>query len=137
MSRSLVRGFSLLELLVAVAVLAISLAMLYRAAGGVLQATSAVQMQQTAVQVAQSVLNSREYLSSSGWHEKGSDAGIDWSVSSVPIPDAVNSTRANPVRLHEVSLKLVWQGRSERVYWSIHTILPETVASAVASTPSQ
>ena len=136
MNRTVARGFSLLELLVAVAVLAMSLAMLYKAAGGVLQTSSAVQMQQTAAQVAQSLLNSRDYLPPAGWHENGSDAGIDWSASSVPVPDVSSSTPANPVRLHQVSVSLAWQGRSERVQWSIHTVLPEAVAASVPTSLS-
>lgn len=136
MNRSFATGFSLLELLVAIAVLAMSLAMLYKAAGGVLQASSAVQMQQTAAQVAQSVLNSRDYLSPAGWHENGTDAGIDWSVSSVPVPDVASSTPAKPVRLHQVSVNLAWQGRRERVLWAIHTVLPEAVAASAPPSSS-
>lgn len=131
MSRALFRGFSLLELLVAIAVLATSLAMLYKAAGGVLQTSTAVQKQQTAALVAQSVLNSRDALPPTGWQENGSDAGIDWSVSSVPIADSGSITPTQPVRLHQVSLNLSWQGRNDRVRWSIHTILPEVRPASV------
>lgn len=136
MSRTVFGGFSLLELLVAVAVLGMSLTMLYKAAGGVLQTSSAVQMQHNAALVAQSVLNSRDSLSPAGWHENGSDAGIDWSVSSVPLPDVAGSALVKPVRLHQVILHLAWQGRSERIQWSIHTVLPEVVTASVPASAS-
>lgn len=136
MTRSLVKGFSLIELLVAIAVLTISLVMLYKAAGGVLQTSTALQMQQKAIWVAHSVLNSRDTIPPTGWQERGSDVGIDWVVYSAPIADPAVGQVANPVRLHQVSLRLSWEGRRDRVLWSIDTVLPETRSTSIQPTSS-
>lgn len=129
------KGFSLLELLVAIFILAMSLSMLYKVAAGVLQTSSKLQMQQTAALVAQSLLNSRDTVPPSGWNESGTDAGIQWRVSSAPLLHSNRAASTDPLRLHQVRLILQWQGRSERMDWSIDTVRPEAEALSSDAPP--
>src|SRR5665811_235075 len=89
------RGFSLLELLVAFAIMAMSLGLLYRVAGGSARHVSDVVQQQQAAWLAESLLASRSSVRADGWNEQGESAGFKWQVRSslsttcVSAPEAV------------------------------------------------
>lgn len=119
-------GFSLLELLVAMAILAMSLALLYQIDAGVVRGVSDLQMQQRATVLAQSILDSRDAVPASGWQEQGSVVGLDWSVQSTPLPRPVGVDLAAPL-LHEVRIAIRWPGRGDDHTLTLTTLLPQAL----------
>jgi general secretion pathway protein I len=120
------RGFSLLELLVAMAVMAMSLAMLYQVDAGVLRGVADYATQQRATVLAQSLLDARDAVPAAGWREQGQDAGFDWAVSSaaLPLPPGLNAQA--PV-LHEVRIAVRWRGREGPRELELTTLLPQAL----------
>lgn len=79
------RGFSLLEMIVAMAILALSLGVLYRAAGGATKAVAVDERYAYAVELAQSVLADNSYVPVNGMSESGTTSGgFNWQVSASP-----------------------------------------------------
>jgi len=107
------QGFSLLELLVAFSIMALSLGMLYQAAGGSMRSVIEADRYQRAVLLAQSLLSLRDSVSEEGWSESGESAGYAWQVRSSPYPTAVNDLKTTP--LHEIAITISWgQGEHAR-----------------------
>ena len=63
------RGLSLLELLVAFAIMAIALGMLYKASGSSARSVGEIQSYQRAVSLAESLLATRDAIPPDGWNE--------------------------------------------------------------------
>lgn len=117
------RGFSLLELLVAFAIMAISLGLLYRMAGGSARNVSDVMQQQQAVWLAESLLASRSSVRAEGWNEDGESAGFKWQARSSLFASGVNAPQAVP--LHEIRLAIQWTTGSRPGQFEIVTLLPQ------------
>lgn len=132
--RHRMRGFSLLELLVAMAVMAMSLTMLYQVDAGVLRGVADYATQQRATVLAQSLLDARDAVPATGWREQGQGAGFDWSVSSaaLPLPPGLD---ANAPRLHEVRIVVRWQGREGPRQLELATLLPQALPLPAERTP--
>lgn len=116
-------GFSLLELLVAFAIMAMSLGLLYRMAGGSARHTADITAQQQSVWLAESILASRSNVRPDGWNEDGESGGIKWQIRSAPY-----STRAQGpevVPLHQINLLLTWAAGSRPGRLELITLLPE------------
>lgn len=121
------RGFSLLELLVAFAIMGISLGLLYRVAGGSARnMTDAIQNQQ-AVWLAESLLVSRSSVRADGWNEEGESAGLRWQARSAPFNSgaATGVTSLQAVPLHTIRLTITWDGSVRPGQLDIVTLLPE------------
>ncbi|MCP8899364.1 prepilin-type N-terminal cleavage/methylation domain-containing protein [Gilvimarinus xylanilyticus] len=81
-------GFSLLEMVVAVAILGISLGMLYQAAGGATRSISTTEDYAYAVTMAQSLLANYSVVDPEGVSASGStEDGYRWQVSTKPVFD--------------------------------------------------
>ena len=122
--RQSVRGFSLLELLVALSIMSMSLGLLYQASTGALRGVGDLDLDQRANLLAQSIIETRDAVPEAGWSESGRAAGMDWRVSSAPYPTA---TANDPgiARLHEVRVVVAWgSGRGPRLL-ELHTLLPQ------------
>lgn len=117
------RGMSLLELLVAFAIMAMSLGLLYRMAGGSARHVVEVTQQQHAIWLAESLLASRSNVRSDGWNEQGESGVYQWQISSVPFAGGVQSPQAVP--LHEVRLRIRWENGSRAGLFELTTLLPE------------
>lgn len=126
-------GLSLLELLVAVSIMAMALGMLYRAGAGSARSASEVTQYQKAALLAQSLLGARDAIEAGGWNESGESAGFTWSVqtsaysASAPLtalPGIVPGTA--PLRpLHELAITVSWQERGQDKHIRLHTLRPE------------
>lgn len=123
------RGFSLLELLVAIAVLGLSLTLLYQVDAGVLRGLGDQSQHERATALAQSLLDAREAVPAAGWAEQGQGGGLSWSVSSrlLPLPPGLDE-KAPP--LHEVHIAVHWQGSAGAQRLELATLLPQAQQQA-------
>ena len=116
-------GFSLLEVLVAFAIMAMSLGLIYRVAGGSARNVSDVAQSQQAAWLAESLLSSRNSLLVDGWNEDGATAGFKWQVRSIPYNGGVYTVQAVP--LHQVRITIFWVGGTRPGQLEILTLLPQ------------
>lgn len=117
------RGFSLLEMLVAFSIMAISLGLLYRVAGGSLRSVSDVSQHQQATWLAESLLASRQVVRADGWNESGESGGYNWQVRSSPYPTGLSGPKAIP--LHEIQIDISWPMGARTGRLQAMTLLPE------------
>ena len=120
-------GFSLLELLVAFSIMAMSLGLLYQAIGNSTRSVTAVEQNQRAAELAQSILNLQDAVAETGWNEAGESGGFAWQVRSAPyatdISTAGESAAAPP--LHEVAITIRWADRSQPKQLDLFSLLPQ------------
>ncbi|CAN7223733.1 type II secretion system GspH family protein [Acidovorax sp. LjRoot129] len=116
-------GFSLLELLVAFVIMAISLTMLFRASGGSARAVGVAERQQGAVLLAESLLSMRDSVSPAGWQDAGNSGGYAWQVRSAPYATPVEGPSVP--KLHEVEFVVSWQEGTAARTLAMTTLIPE------------
>ena len=118
------RGFTLLELLVAFAIMGISLGMLYRATGSSARNVGEIERITQASELAESLLALHDALPPGGWNEVGRSGGFAWSARSAPYP---TSAAANPVvaPLYEIALTVEWDDNGQRRSIDLATLRPE------------
>lgn len=117
------RGFSLLELLVAFAIMSMSIGLLYRMAGGSARSVADTIQQQEAVWLAESILASRNSVTNAGWNESGELNNLKWEVRSQLVASGESSPLAIP--LHEIRLSVFWVGGSRPGQLELQTLLPQ------------
>ena len=100
------RGLTLLELLVAFAIMALSLGMLYRIMGGGVRSAGDIERHQRAAVLAQSLLALRDTVPEGGWQQAGETAGYQWRIQSTPYSSGVSGPTI-PV-LYEVGIAITW-----------------------------
>jgi general secretion pathway protein I len=118
------RGFSLLELLVAVAVMGLALTLLYQVDAGAVRGVADYAAQQRAGVLARSILDARDAVPAQGWQETGEDAGFTWRVASAPWPTPPGLEVGAPA-LHEVVVSVQWPGRQGLRSLELRTLLPQ------------
>lgn len=117
------RGFSLLELLVAFVIMAVSLTMLYRASGSTARAAGVAQGQQGAVMLAESLLSVRDTVPPEGWRDQGESSGYVWQVRSAPYPTPLEGPTVP--KLHEIEVSVNWSDGGAQRQLTMSTLLPE------------
>lgn len=126
------QGLSLLELLVAFSIMALSIGLLYRSMGGSARSVADMAQQQQAALVAESVLALRDAVTSEGWNESGSSAGFTWEVRSAPYVQPVlpvlasgDAVAADRVPLHQIDLRVSWFDGTRPKQLDVMTLLPQ------------
>ncbi|MCW5235992.1 type II secretion system protein [Verminephrobacter eiseniae] len=122
------RGFSLLELLVACAIMAIALGMLYRATGGSARTVAEVDLRQRATVLAESLLALSDDVPPGGWQQQGRSGELVWSIRSAPYATGVDA--GNAPLLHEVSIAISWADGGSQRQFELQTLRPERRALA-------
>ena len=118
-----VRGLTLLELLVAFAIMAVSLGMLYRIMGGSARSVAEVERYQQAIVLAQSLLSLRDTVPEQGWLQVGESAGYQWNIQSAPYATGISGPNIPP--LHEVGISIVWMDGGQRRSLELTTLRPQ------------
>ena len=105
-------GFSLLEMVVAISILALALGALYKAAGGATRNVRVDEKYAYGVELARSLLADNGSVPASGVNATGeADGGFDWYVTTVPI--AIGRGSTVPV-LHEIKVGVSWSDGGKR-----------------------
>ena len=106
-------GFSLLEMMVAISILALALAALYRAAGGATRNVRIDEKYAYSVELARSLLAENTMVPVSGISASGETAGgFQWRVDTSPA--ALQRTSLPVGSLHEIEVGVSWIDGSKR-----------------------
>lgn len=116
-------GFSLLEVLVAFAVMALALGVLYQALGGSVRAAGDAERNVRAVLVAESLLAQYRTVPPGGLDQFGASDGFEWRVRSTPLPPLEG--RPEAWELHEIGVEVSWQDRGARRSFRLVSARPE------------
>jgi len=119
-------GFSLLEVVVALAIMSIALGVLYRAVGGGVRTVGDLSAHSRAVAIGESVLQMRDTVPAEGWNEAGEWAGFRWSVASAPYEGASGSM----VAVHRVQVDVAWFDGLRENRYSLVSLRPQQVIRA-------
>lgn len=115
------QGFSLLEMMVAVAIMALALGMFYRALGGSARTVADTTHYAEALVLAESILQSRDSVPSAGWRDSGVWQEYRWAIGSAVY---VSQNAVAPV-LHRVQVDVRWSDGSREGRVSLVSLLPE------------
>ncbi len=99
-----VHGFSLLELVVAMAIMSVALGVMYRAVGGGVRTVGDLSGYSRAVSLGESLLQLRDSVPPEGWNESGQWQGFRWSIASAPYAPASGAMPA----VHQVRVEVKW-----------------------------
>ncbi len=116
-------GFSLLELLVAFAIMAMSLGLIYKSMGASARSVADLSLHQQATMLAETLLNTRNSVTDQGWNESGEHASFAWRVSSQPFVSPTTSPEL--VRLHEINITVSWLDGAGKRQLDAKTLLPQ------------
>ncbi len=115
-------GFTLLELMVALAIMGLSLGLLYRTGGGALRDAGAAGHLQGAILVAESLAELHDSVPAGGWNEAGRSAAYAWQIASGPYEDGAPDD--GRVALQEVRIAVRWEEGGRSRSFAHTTLLP-------------
>lgn len=114
-------GMSLLELLVALSIMAMAIGVLYRALGASVQNAGMLQEQQKALMLGQSLLAAKDAIAETGWNESGESAGFEWQVRTSPV----GSAQPGITPLHSVVIYVRWGDGGRIRFIELQTLRPQ------------
>lgn len=117
------RGFTLLELMVAFAIMAMSLGLIYRAMGSSASNAGQLAARQQAVMLAESLLQTKDSVTPEGWNENGQSGNFSWQVAS-QLYGVLDNTPGR-LKLHEVSVSVSWPDGTKTRQVQTQTLLPQ------------
>lgn len=123
--RRIQRGFSLLEILVAFAIAAMAIGMLYRVTGNNARQVANLSVHEQAIVLAQSLLAVHPAVPEIGLSLAGHDGRYSWTVQSQPYPTPVDSRVPDSPHLHEVWVDVQWQDNARRRSFQLGTLRPQ------------
>ena len=118
------RGFSLLEIMVAFSIMALSLGLLYRITGSSARQVGSVQQHEQAMALAASVLGTVHAVPESGIARSEEAAGYEWTIATRPWPTQHDAQGGVP-RLHEVEVTVSWLDGERAREFTLTTLRPE------------
>lgn len=117
------RGLSLLEVLVAFAIMAMSLAVLYRATGANVRQVQDTERMQQALMLAQSVLAVHAGVPPEGVTDRGESADMTWLLQSTAYETGLSGANVTP--LHRLSVSVQWQSSTQQRELTLATLAPQ------------
>lgn len=126
-------GLSLLEMLVAISIMALALAMLYKASGASARQAGDIGHYQRAIMLAESILDAKDAVDAQGWSEDGQSAGFLWSVRSHPFETESGSIDLSVPALVSIQIHVMWTDGGTPRLIELNTLRPvrRTLAGAV------
>ena len=122
------KGFSLIEMLVALVVLSLSLGVLYQAAAGATRNVRVAAEYTEAVMLAESKLVEHSYITEEGYSASGEFGEYSWSVSSWPaVYENVTAPDQMPLLprpLQYLEVIVSWAGGSDTRSLDLLTVVP-------------
>ena len=115
------QGLTLLELLVAFSIMAMSLGILYKSMGGSARQAGDLSRRQEAALIAQAVLAMRDSVTAQGWQERGASGLYTWTVTSQPYQESGDSVPA----LHQITVQVQWAEGTNGRQLTSYTLLPQ------------
>lgn len=123
-----VRGFSLIEMLVAMVVLSLSLGVLYQAAIGATRNVRVAAEYTEAVMLAESMLADNSYITDEAYSNAGRFGQYDWVVNSWPAPldDGLSPKERGMASqaLQHLQVVVSWPGRNTPRTLDLLTVVP-------------
>ena len=118
------RGFSLLEVLVAFAIAALSLGLLYQIMGGNARQAGDMGQRERAMMLAESLLATCDTVPPEGLNETSQSAGYGWQIRSQPYPTPADGAPQAP-HLHEVQVSVSWSDGDATRSFQLSSLRPE------------
>ena len=126
-------GFSLLEMVVAVAILGISLGMLYQSAGGSVRSVSVTEDYTYAALLAQSLLDDNSVVPPEGVAAQGETGdGYRWQLISEPVLQRQPAQDDSQALLYRINVKVSWGGLDNPRVYDLDSVVP-VMADPVAA----
>lgn len=123
--RRVQHGFSLLELLVAFSIMAVSLAMLYQVSGGTMRTVGYVEKTQRASMLVESLLAAKDGVPEEGWNDGGEFGDLAWQVSSERYATASSEAMPQAVPLHKITVAVMWSDGPQARRIEVSTLRPQ------------
>jgi general secretion pathway protein I len=120
------RGFSLLEILVAFAIAAVALGMIYRVMGNDARQAGGLAQRERALALARSLLAAYTVVPPQDVHDNGRSAGYAWSLDSAPYPTATDKASPQAPHLHELRAAVSWNDAGSHGI-ELRTLRPERI----------
>lgn len=128
------KGFSLLEMIVALVILSLSLGMLYQATAGATRNVRVDERYSYAMLLAQSLLAEYPEVAPGGIGENGEVEDYRWQVASELLPDEDDNV---PMPLHRLVAEVAWDDGASTRDVRLVTVVPEALSNALLDDAQQ